>query len=194
MMKQIALGVVALVTLASQGQAQRRERNDSEPKFSLFGGIAADGVNTGRDAGASNFELGGSADFRLRSFPLPLRASLTFSQQHRDFYLNDRRSGALSIDAVGHPIPSFFGIRPYMLGGLGVATQAEYGVISYFPNLPNAAYTPTGVVRFSRQNWAFLEGGMGLELGKHLFIQSKLQLPVASQGATRTPVSIGIRF
>ena len=110
---EIALGVVALVTLASQGQAQRRERNDSEPKFSLFGGIAADGVNTGRDAGASNFELGGSADFRLRSFPLPLRASLTFSQQHRDFYLNDRRSGALSIDAVGHPIPSFFGISTY---------------------------------------------------------------------------------
>ena len=169
------------------------QSTDTTAHWSLFGGSAPvdDG---GLTYLLHNVELGGSADFRLGQFPLPLRASLSFSQmQQRYGPSSAMRFGALSFDAVGHPLPKIFGAKPYFLGGLGVATRAAYTAWGLLPT--NAEFTEFQTVarNVPRQSWAFLEGGTGLELG-HAFIQWKLQIPVASNGYVRAPVSIGFRF
>jgi hypothetical protein len=166
---------------------------DTTAHWSLFGGSAPvdDG---GLTYLLHNVELGGSADFRLGQFPLPLRASLSFSQMQQRYWPSSTlKFGALSFDAVGHPLPKLFGAKPYFLGGLGVATRAAYTDWVMLPT--NAEFTEFQTVARTRprQSWAFLEGGAGLELG-HAFIQWKLQMPVASNGYVRAPVSIGFRF
>ena len=165
---------------------------DSTHRWSLYGGtVPTEGYG---HASVSNLELGGSVDFRTRLFPLPLRANLAFGQLSSEG--NDARMkfGTLSLDAVARPLPKILGAKLYLLGGLGVGTRAEYSGFnggSYFS--PDVAPMPYTFFRQPRQTWAFLEGGIGLELGR-AFFQLKRQSPVASQGYTRTPVSIGFRF
>jgi hypothetical protein len=140
-----------------------------------------------------NVELGGSGDFRVGSFPLPLRASLAFSQASQDWSGSQLRFGTLSLDAVGHPLPKFLGTRLYLLGGLGVGTRAAYsGVVPQLTGPDFGTETYVGFHR-ERRTWGFVETGAGLELGR-AFVQWKLQWPVASQGYVRAPLSIGFRF
>jgi hypothetical protein len=183
--------VVLGTALTSRLEAQQA---DSVVRFSLFGGIASDGYNSNGNLGSSNFEFGASGDFRLHVLPFALRGTLAFSQQHRDYFVDDRKSGLFSLDAVGHPIRGFLGVRPYLLGGLGVATQAEFRTLYAYPTFDGSGTYNNVLSRTPRTNWAFAEGGIGLELGRHLFVQSKLQVPVASDGHVRTPVNLGIRF
>lgn len=142
---------------------------------------------------ANNVELGGSAEFRVRQFPLPLRASLSFSQMQQSWSGTMLRFGSLSLDAVAHPLPKVLGTKLYFLGGLGVTTRAPYADIGsrLVPGSPNT-FEYFGYKR-PRENWAFVEGGAGLELG-HAFIQWKLQMPAASEGYVRAPISVGFRF
>lgn len=191
-MTRTGAAIAALVLCAGLSTHLSAQQVDSTPRFSLFGGFASDDYHGNGSFGSHNFDFGGSGDFRIRAFPLQLRATLAFSQQHLDSYLNDRKTGVFSIDAVGHPLPSLFGMRPYILGGLGAATQAPFRTAGVFPDYD-------GTQRFYQTNsprttWTFVEGGVGLELGHHLFVQSKLQLPVASDGPSRAPLSLGIRF
>ena len=136
---------------------------DSTLRWSLFGGTVLT-PGTGLAWNTDNLALGGSADFRWRRFPLPLRATLSVSQSRERLSASRTTFGAFSLDAVGHPLPRFLGTRLYLLGGLGAGTRG-----------------------------AFMEGGTGLEIGK-AFIEWKLQVPVASDGYRRAPISIGFRF
>jgi len=162
-------------------------------RWSLFGGSAPIEEGGGLMHVAHNVELGGSADFRLRQFPLPLRASLSFSQLQQDWSGAQLRFGSLSLDAVGRPVPKVLGARLYFLGGLGVGTRAAYTTLGMrlMPGTPET-FEYFGYRR-ARENWTFVEGGAGLELG-HAFIQWKLQMPVASEGYVRAPISVGFRF
>lgn len=169
------------------------QSTDSTTRWSLFGGSAPvdDG---GLTYIAHNVELGGSADFRLGQFPLPLRASLSFSQMQPRFgQSSNLRFGTLSFDAVGHPLPKVLGAKLYFLGGLGVGTRAAYTAYGLVSTSADPTQYQTVARERARQSWAFLEGGTGLELG-HAFIQWKLQMPVASNGYVRAPVSVGFRF
>lgn len=187
----LASGV--LLCTAAIASPLAAQSTDSTTRWSLFGGSAPveDG---GLTYLAHNVELGGSADFRLGQFPLPLRATLSFSQMEPRYGMSTQmKFGALSFDAVGHPLPKVLGAKLYFLGGLGVGTRAAYTAYGMVPT--NADFTEFQTVARERprQSWAFLEGGTGLELG-HAFIQWKLQFPVASNGYVRAPVSVGFRF
>lgn len=178
-----------LVTSAVAGA----QTPDSVRRWSLFAG--SDQHAYTHDGLLSNYEFGGSGDFRMGVFPLPLRATLAFSKLGLGLAGSDQRYGSFSLDAIAHPIPRIFGIRPYLLGGLGVATRAPYtGIVQGYafpdaPQVPNAG----SPFRVGRQNWAFAEVGAGLEMGR-LFVQWKATTPVASEGYNRMPISIGLRF
>lgn len=196
-MRLRANGTVLLVvslfggTVMASGAAA--QSTDSTARWSLFGGSAPI-EEGGLTHIAHNVELGGSADFRLRQFPLPLRASLSFSQsEQRNQFGTQMKFGSLSLDAVGHPVPKILGAKLYFLGGLGVGTRAAYTDFGLVPTNPEFTEFQTVARKRARENWAFAEGGAGLELG-HAFIQWKLQMPVASEGYVRAPISVGFRF
>ena len=155
---------------------------DSTRRWSLFGGsIVAQGNALHRPP--SNLEVGGSGDFRVASFPLPLRASLAFSSVEQAWSGSSLKYGTVSIDAIGRPVPRILGTQLYFLGGLGVSTRAGYTgegkrYTGFEPVTPEYFS-----FRVPRQNWAFLEGGIGLEVGRAL-VQMKLQLPVVGGSAT----------
>jgi hypothetical protein len=183
----VALAVCACTSTESHAQSQPK---DSTPTFSIFGGKVLDQY-TSNGGSLTNLEFGGSADFRLRALPVPLRATLAFRQQDRST-LSPMKYGTLSVDAVGKPVPRIFGVQPYLLGGLGVGTRADYVAVLYQPGSDGQMVASTRYI--PRYSWAFAEGGVGLELGRHLFVQTKLMVPVASQGQIIMPFSVGFRF
>ena len=182
-----------LILLCSTGATRASaQAADSTHRWSLYGGTVP--TESWSHAGVENLELGGSLDFRAKSFPLPLRASVAFGKMNAMGNDATMKFGTLSLDAVGRPLPKIFGTRLYVLGGGGVGIRGAYSGFTggrYFAtDVPPAPYT-----LFSRpaQTWAFLEGGLGVDVGK-MFFQMKLQAPVASQGYTRVPISIGFHF
>jgi hypothetical protein len=169
-------------------------RTDSTSHFSLFGGIS--GVMSGAAGPESGRELGGSGDFRWSPIPVPLRFSLSFSQRDLAYMYRPQRGGKASLDLVMRPIPKRFGIRPYFLGGLGVATRAGYSAISdgYYYGPAGLEQGPAYTYSMSRETWTFAGAGMGLDIGR-AFVQLRMETPVASsQGSTLIPLSVGFRF
>lgn len=168
-------------------------RTDSTHRFALFGGRS--GVWSGGSGPESSGELGASGDLRWSPIPVPLRLSLSFSQGHTSYYMYQPQRGAkASLDLVMRPVPKTFGIQPYFLGGFGVATRAPYSGIGGgcyaaldLPCAPSYLYTRP------RQTWAFASAGVGVDVGR-LFMQMKFEQPVASQGPTLIPLSVGFRF
>ena len=190
-----SIQAAALCVLAVSPCVARAQAPDSTPRFSLFGGTAL-----GNAAGANavlKVEGGISADFRTRAFPLPLRTTLAFGRDDPTHFSSTRRYGTLGVDAIARPVKGLFGFHPYLLGGLGVATSAEYTsyALTYAQvNDPNRVAIPaSSIIRHSRENWVYAEGGAGLEFG-HFYLQAKLQSPVASNGPTRMPISLGFHF
>ena len=167
------------------------QRADSTRRWALFGGGAAVDESP-QGTLYRNKELGASGDFRLGAFPLPLRASLAFSQSE-DWQGTALKFGTVSLDAVGHPLPKFLGMRPYFLGGLGVGTRGAYTSLDTRMTGPTLDTPQYFVYPHERRSWSFVEGGTGLELGR-AFVQWKLQVPVAGDGYVRGPISVGFRF
>lgn len=163
---------------------------DSSHRFALFGGRSDSDILPER-----GIELGASADFRWTPIPVPLRVALSFSQRDEPYTFQPYRVGQASVDLVMRPIPKTFGIQPYFLGGLGIATRAPYsGYYAYvlYDPLglnPPPSYTYTR----ERDTWAFASGGVGLDVGR-VFLQVKYEEPVASQGTALFPISVGFRF
>jgi hypothetical protein len=168
-------------------------RTDSAPRFSLFGGTSE--VLFGTTGPESGREYGGAADFRWSPIPVPLRFSLSFSQRDLEYMYRPQRGGKASLDLVMRPIPKKFGIRPYFLGGLGVATRAGYSAIGGGCFVaPEAGCIPPYTYTAPRETWAFAGAGMGLDVGR-AFIQLRVEAPVAStMGSTLIPLNVGFRF
>jgi hypothetical protein len=182
----IAIGTFALPSRVSAQEAAVKQ--DSAPRFALFGGYASQRISTHH-----GYTLGASGDFRWTPIPVPLRLSLSFDEQQPD-YASVRRGAQASLDLVLRPIPKRFGIQPYFLGGVGVATQAPYSGVYYgYVNPPEGTANPQYFYSSPRQTWGFASVGMGLNVGR-LFVQVKHELPVASQGPSLTPLSVGFRF
>jgi hypothetical protein len=188
----LVAGIVAgtLAVATDVGAQEAPAKPDSAPHFALFGGMAGFGVN-GPEGG---YEFGASGDFRWRPVPVPLRFSLSFSQARGNSPYAPDKGGKASLDLVMRPFRRAFGIRPYFLGGLGLATHDDADFVNdgyYF--VPGV--TPSGPSHFvqRRQTWAFASAGMGLDIGR-AFIQLRVENPVASRGLVLTPVSIGFRF
>ena len=182
-----AVATTTLFSLTLGAQAP-----DTARRWSLFGG-AVGAHATDLERPPANLEVGGSGDFRLGSFPLPLRATLAFSRIEQSWSASNLKYGTLSLDAVGRPTPRIFGTQLYFLGGIGVATQAGYTGFAQRYVSVDPVMTEYYMFSVPRQSWTFLEGGMGLEIGR-AFVQMKMQVPVASNGPTRVPLSVGFRF
>jgi hypothetical protein len=163
---------------------------DSTRRWSLFGGTVATqgfgGSGTGANRLASNFEIGGSGDFRVRAFPLPLRATAAASHIDDRAVGSDLRFATFSLDAVGRPVPKIFGAQLYLLGGLGVGMQA-----AHLEGASPSATTP--LVARRRHSWGFGEVGTGIDLG-HLFFEVRFQAAITSNEPRRTPIRVGLRF
>jgi hypothetical protein len=189
----VALAVCACTATESHAQAPDQAK-DSAPRFSIFSGRMLDGSSGRGRGGLHDLEFGGSADFRLSALPVPLRATLAFREEGgQPQVLSAIKYGRFSLDVVGKPIPRIFGVQPYLLGGLGVATRAEYQTANYQVG-QDGQITYSGFRTIPRNSWAFAEGGIGLEFGRHLFVQTKAMVPVASQGQILVPLSVGFRF
>ena len=178
---RLTVGMAAVALLA--GGAAHAQVADTTPRLSVFaGGVGSDGGSVMRDA-----EYGGSVDFHIRSITQALRASLTF----RDG-AGSMKVGTLSLDVVGRPLPSLFGLRPYLLGGLGVSSATSYSVDV---PLAGAFDNPMTIRRsVSATTWAFVDAGGGVEIGRHFFVQTKLMVPVAGLGPALYPLVAGFRF
>ena len=167
---------------------------DTTRRFSVFGGIEPlQYSGTGRQL--SDLGFGGSFDFRTSAFPLKLRTTVAFSQESATWLHSSLHYGNISLDAVSD-LGKHFGIRPYLLGGVGIGTlaSASYFMPQYIVENNQVVISPDSrYFNAPRQNWAYLEGGGGLEFGK-FFVEGKIQQPAATNGPTRKPLSFGIRF
>ena len=188
---RVALLVGSLLLPLSRRATACAQAADTVHRYTLFGGTTTTSNFTWHHPG--NAEIGGSVDFRLGDFPLPLRASLAFGQEEQQIGTH-LQFGSLSLDAIARPVPTVFGTQLYLLGGLGLGTRGGYGHQaggSYsIPGIPQAQYTYFGD---GQKTWSFVEGGAGLERGR-LFMQMKMQAPVASDGYVRVPIGFGWRF
>ena len=171
---RVALLVGSLLLPLSRRATACAQAADTVHRYTLFGGTTTTSNFTWHHPG--NAEIGGSVDFRLGDFPLPLRASLAFGQEEQQIGTH-LQFGSLSLDAIARPVPTVFGTQLYLLGGLGLGTRGEY-----------ARVTGGG-----QKSWSFLETGLGLERGRG-FVQMKVQVPAASDGYVRIPLSVGFRF
>lgn len=170
-------------TAAQQPAARSDASGESTPHFALFGGWAPlDGQFVVR----RGLAMGGSADFRWSPLPVPLRLSLSFDERGGE-YISKQRGGQAALDLVMRPVPKLFGMQPYFLGGLGVATRT-----SYYEVRPNSPATANFIVH-PRQTWAFASLGAGLDIGR-MFIQTKWDQSIASEGPVLFPISLGVRF
>jgi hypothetical protein len=186
-----AVTLAALASLAALTAAPLGAQSvDSTRRWSLFAGtVAAQGfgaAGTGGNRLASNFELGGSGDFRVRAFPLPLRATATVSHIDDRAVGADLRFATFSLDAVGRPVPKVLGAQLYLLAGLGIGVQA-----AHLEGASPSATTP--LVARRRHSWGFGEVGTGVDLG-HLFLEIRFQAALTSNEPRRTPIRVGFRF
>jgi|GEM_PF-5350639 len=184
-----ALVTLALAVCALSAGAQTA---DSTPRFSIFGGPLLAGGGGWRTLG--NMEYGGSVDFRTSSFPLPLRASIAFRDDDGAGRLTPARFATVSLSAVGRPIPRIFAIQPYLLGGLGLATRSDFTAWNYVVTPDGQGVVQSGLRSVSRTSWAFAQAGLGVEVGRHFFVERKFLKPVGSTGPVLEPVSLGFRF
>ncbi|MCY7379838.1 MAG: hypothetical protein LH467_10955 [Gemmatimonadaceae bacterium] len=186
-----ALATTTLFGLPLAAAPLGAQAADTTRRWSLFGGgVATQGYGSSNPL--DNAELGLGVDLRT-AFPLPLRASLAFGHLQRQVSAPDLKYGTLSVDAIARPVPRIFGIQPYFIGGLGLATRAAYSGLGRRPSATDPFSLESYIFRESRTTWTFVEGGMGLDIGR-AFVQFKTQVPVASTGDRRTPISVGFRF
>ena len=165
---------------------------DSTPRFSIFGGPLLQGGGGWRSP--RDMEYGGSADFRPSSFPLALRTAIAFRDEDFAGRLSPARFATASLSAIARPIPRIFAIQPYLLGGLGLATRSDF-VAQNFAVTPDGQLVAQNSTRsIARTSWAFAQAGLGVEVGRHFFVERRFLKPVGSSGPFLSPVSLGVRF
>ena len=187
---RLAFLVTLIAGILAPSATLGAQSRDSALRWSLFGGSLAQ-PGDGFELPPSDLEIGGSGEFRLGGFPLPLRASVSFSKKAQPLTM-DHKFGMISLDAIGRPVPRVLGVQLFFLGGVGLATRAPAVLIhqELFGDPATPVYRSFNV---GRQTWTYLEGGLGLELGR-AFVQARYQVPVASHGQRMAPISVGFRF
>jgi hypothetical protein len=158
--------------------------------WSIFAGrtiSSAAGADRSFDFPVENFGVGGSVEFRSRLFPVPLRATLSYDK-FRGGPTTTLKATSLVVDALFRPLPAVWGFRPYLLGGLGIATVSPSG----------EQVVEGGVVRvipIPRTTALELDTGLGLEYRR--FFMEYQHSPFGVLGdrmPSRTPIRLGFRF
>lgn len=156
----------------------------------LFAGrttSAAAGADRSFAFPVENFGVGGGVELGSSLFPVPLRATLSYDK-FRGGPSHTLKATSLSVDAMFRPVPAVWGIRPYLLGGLGVATVS-----------PSAMQLDEGgtprIVPIARTTALEMNAGIGLEFRR--FYMEYRHSPYGVLGdrmPTRTPIRLGFRF
>ena len=159
-------------------------------RWSLFAGrttSSAPGADRSFDFPVENFGIGGSAELGPSFLTVPVRVTLSYDK-FRGGPTTTLKATSLTVDAVFRPVPAVWGLSPYLLGGLGVATvspsgqQVEEGGVLRV--IPIARTTALEVV-----------GGIGLSY-RRLFMEYR-HSPFGVLGdrmPSRTPIRLGFRF
>ena len=136
---------------------------------------------------SENFGVGGSVEFKPSFFPVPLRATLSYDK-FRSGPTTTLKATSLMVDAVFRPLPAVWGIRPYLLGGLGIATVSPSGMQVEEGGVPR-------VIPIARTTALEMDTGLGLEY-RRFFVEYR-HSPYGLLGdgmPSRTPLRLGFRF
>jgi hypothetical protein len=148
---------------------------------------SAAGADRSFDFPSENFGVGGSVEFRPSLFPVPLRATLSYDK-FRGGPTTTLKATSLMVDAVFRPLPAAWGLRPYMLAGLGIATVSPSGMQVEEGGVPR-------VIPIARTTALEMDTGIGLEY-RRFFLEYR-HSPFGVLGdrmPSRTPIRLGFRF
>ena len=184
----LCCGAVAL--RASRADAQSTDGT----RWSVFAGrtiSSEEGADRSFAFPVENFGVGGSVELTSSLFPVPLRANLSYDK-FRGGPTTTFKATSLTVDALFRPIPSVLGFRPYLLGGLGIATASPSGrqVAEVGEDL-----TVLRIIPIARTTALELNAGLGLAY-RRLYVEYQ-HSPYGVLGdrmPSRTPVRIGFRF
>jgi hypothetical protein len=186
----LLLACGALVLRAPHADAQSTDGL----RWSLFAGRT---ISSAEDADRSfafpveNFGVGGSVELKSSRFPVPLRAALAYDK-FRGGPTHTLKATSFTVDALFRPIPAVLGFRPYLLGGLGIATVAPSGrqVAEVGEDL-----TVLRVIPIARTTALGMNVGLGLEYRRfYLEYQHSPYGVLGDRMPSRTPVRLGFRF
>jgi len=175
-----------LVLSAPRVGAQSTDRTH----WSIFAGrtvSSAAGADRSFSFPVENFGVGGSVELASSLFPVPLRATLSYDK-FRGGPTTTLKATSLMVDAVFRPLPAVWRIRPYLLGGLGVATVSPSGMQVEDGGVPR-------VIPIARTTALEMDAGIGLEY-RRLFVEYR-HSPFGVLGdrmPSRTPIRLGFRF
>ena len=175
-----------LVLSASGARAQSTDGTH----WSIFAGrttSSAEGADRSFAFPVENFGVGGSIELRSSLFPVPLRATLSYDK-FRGGPSTTLKATSLTVDAVFRPVPALWGFRPYLLGGLGIATVSPSGAQVVEGGVPR-------VIPIARTTALEMDAGVGLEY-KRFFLEYR-HSPYGVLGdrmPSRTPIRLGFRF
>jgi hypothetical protein len=180
----LAYGLLALCAPRAGAQSADSMR------WSLFAGrttSSAAGADDSFGFPSENFGVGGSIEVKPSFFPVPLRTTLSYDK-FRGGQTTTLKATSLMVDAVFRPLPAVWGVRPYLLGGLGIATVSPSG----------AQVVEGGVLRvtpIARTTALEMNTGLGLEY-RRFFLEYR-HSPYGLLGndmPSRTPIRLGFRF
>ena len=158
--------------------------------WSLFAGhttSSATGADRSFNFPMDNLGVGGSVELESSRFPLPLRATLSYDK-FRGGPTTTLKATSLMVDAVLRPLPAVRGLRPYLLGGLGIATVSPSGMQVEEGGVPR-------VIPIARTTALELDAGIGLEY-RRFFLEYR-HSPFGVLGdrmPSRTAIRLGFRF
>ncbi len=175
-----------LVLSAPRAGAQSAEGT----RWSIFAGrtiSSAEGADRSFAFPVENFGVGGSVELKPSFVPVPLRATLSYDK-FRGGSSFTLKATSFTVDAVFRPLPAVWGIRPYMLGGLGIATVSPSGEQVVEGGVPR-------VIPIARTTALEMDMGIGLSY-RRLFLEYQ-HSPFGVLGdrmPTRTPIRLGFSF
>ena len=158
--------------------------------WSIFAGrtiSSAAGADRSFAFPVENFGVGGSVDVERSLFPAPLRVTLSYDK-FRGGPTTTLKATSLTVDAVFRPLPAVRGIRPYLLGGLGIATVSPSGRQVEEGGVPR-------LIPIARTTALEMDAGIGLEYRR--FFMEYRHSPYGVLGdrmPSRTPIRLGFRF
>ena len=172
------------------GAPRASAQSTDSTHWSLFAGSTtspAEGADRSFGFPAENFGVGGSVEFTSSLFPARLRATLSYDK-FRGGATTTLKATSLMVGAVFRPLPSAWGIRPYLLAGLGIATVSPSGMQVLDGGVPR-------VISIARTTALEMHPGVGLEY-RRLFMEythSPYGL-IGDRMPSRTPIRVGFRF